>query len=241
MAVKDPDDVILAIFRHDSVKNERKSAEAGRPIFDDIELCELRYPGSKNTGVYPALGFARWVIDPETGEQVKQTYAERFSRQYQQFKRHSAQTKAGTPLTFATFLTEARRAELRAQNVYTMEQLAAIDGQELKNLGPSGREYKNQAVQFLEEAAVGAPNTKLAAELEALRAKNDVLESDLKLLQEAASRKADEADDDFNTMSNEQLRSFIEANTGHAPKGLLNRKTLMRMARDCSPENTEAA
>ena len=32
----------------------------------------------------------------------------------------------------------------RALNLYTVEQLAAIDGQELKNLGPGGRELKNQ-------------------------------------------------------------------------------------------------
>ena len=56
------------------------------------------------------------------------TYAERFARQYQQFKAQAAQTKSGTPLEYAPFLTEARRAELRALNIYTVEALAAIDG-----------------------------------------------------------------------------------------------------------------
>ena len=240
MAVKDPDDSVIAIFRNDSIKNERKSVEAGRPIFEDIELCELRYPGSRNTGVFPATGFARWVQDPVTGEQVKQSYAERFARQYQQFKRQSVQTKSGTPLTFMASLTEARRAELRAQNVYTVEQLANIDGQELKNLGPNGREYKNKAQEFLAESDAAAPNTQLMAELEALRARNEVMENDLKMLKDVAS-KADAAEDEFTGMSIEQLRAYITTNTGHEPKGLLNRKTLMRMARDCAPEKTEAA
>ena len=50
------------------------------------------------------------------------------------------------------FLTEARRAELRAQNIYTIEALAAIDGLELKNLGMDGRDLKNKAMEYLEES-----------------------------------------------------------------------------------------
>ena len=114
------------------------------------EIVELHYPGSRNWSAHPATSFSHWAIDPATGEQVKVTYAERFSRQYRQFKAHATQTKSGTPLTFATFLTEARRAELRAQNIYTVEALAAIDGQELKNLGPGGREMKNAAMEYIE-------------------------------------------------------------------------------------------
>ncbi len=108
--------------------------------------------------MFPATAFSHWEIDPQTGEQAKVTYAERFQRQYQQFKAHATQTKSGTPLAYAPFLTEARRAELRAQNIYTVEALAAIDGQELKNLGPGGRELKNAAMEYIEEAKARAPN-----------------------------------------------------------------------------------
>jgi hypothetical protein len=95
--------------------------------------------------VLPATSVSHWAIDPATGGQIKVTYAERFRRQYQQFKALTAQTKSGTPLTHAPFLTEGRRAEMRALNIYTVEQLAAIDGQELKNIGTGGRELKNAA------------------------------------------------------------------------------------------------
>ena len=50
MATKDPDDSVVAIFKDFAVKNEAKSAQAGRPIFDDMEIVELRYPVLK-TGV----------------------------------------------------------------------------------------------------------------------------------------------------------------------------------------------
>ena len=155
-------------------------------------------------------------------------YAERFQRQYQQFKLHAAQTKSGTPLTHAPFLTEARRAEMRAQNIYTVEALAAIDGQELKNLGQGGRDLKNAAMEFLEEAKLGAPNSALVAELEALRAKNQAMEEDINIMKMSARPVTNEYDD----MDTEALKAFIAAKTGIAPQGNVARKTLVRMAKD---------
>lgn len=224
MPARDPDDAIVALFKHIAVKNEAKTLAAGRPIFDDVEVCEIHIPGSKNSGVYPALAFCRWVDDPLTGEQSKQTYAERFSRQYQQFKAQAVQTKSGTPLANAPFLTEARRAELRAQNIYIIEQLAAIDGQELKNLGPGGREMKNKAIEFIDEGLKTAPNLQLQAELDSLRARNQLLEEDNERIKSLVPS------DEFDDMSMEQLREFIKANTGHEPQGNLNRKALLRLA-----------
>jgi hypothetical protein len=239
MAPRDPDDSVLAVFKDMAVKNESKSAAANRPIYDDMEIVELRFPGSKNWGAYPATAFSHWGVDPETGDQIKITYAERFKRQYQQFKAKSVQTKAGTPLDYAPFLTEARRAELRAQNIYTVEALAAIDGQELKNLGPLGRELKNSAMDYIAESQTGAVNSQMQAELEALRAKYQAMEEQVAALQAGDTKNAGE--DEFDGMSLEQLRDFITSHTGVAPKGALNRKTLARMARDAAPEKANAA
>ena len=152
--------------------------EAGRPIFDDVEHCFITAPGSQDIKVFPANAFARWVGNPFGGGQTKQSYAERFSHQYQQFKAHVAQTKSGTPLEHAPFLSEARRAELKAQNVYTVEALADIEGNELKNLGPGGREMKNQAMAYIAESKLAAPTKQMLAELETLRIRNAILEED---------------------------------------------------------------
>lgn len=227
--IRDPDASIVALFKHTAVKNDAKSADAGRPIYDDREVCELRYPGSRNVGVYPATAFSHWGTDPDTGEQMKITYAERFHRQYQQFKAQATQTKSGTPLMYAAFLTEARKAELRAQNLYTVEALAEIDGIELKNLGMGGRELKNKALEYLEGAKLASVDTKLAAEIEALRARNAILEEDAKTLKERR-----DAEGEFAEMSIEQLRDFVKTNSGQEPiaAATMNRKTLLRLAQN---------
>ena len=233
--LRHPDDALVATFRNMALKNEARSSAEGRPIFEDIEVVEIRIPGSRNWTPYPAAAHSHWEVNPFTGEQTSRTYAERFPRQYAQFKAQMQQTKTGTPLDHAPFLSEGKRAELRAQNIYTVEQLALIDGQELKNLGPHGRDFKNQATDYIDRSKSNAPNTQLAEELEALRARNAVLEEDNKIKQE---RRAAEgaADSEFDAMSLDELRAYIEANTGKAPMGSLNRKNLTRMAENSRPE-----
>ena len=233
------DDKLVVTFRNHAVKNDARSAQEGRPIYDDIEVCDMRMPGARNTApVAPALEFSHWDIDPITQAIVgRVTYAERFSKQYQQFKARQTQTMHGTPLTEVAFLTEAKRAELRAQNIYTVEQLAHIDGQELKNLGIDGRNWKNRATEYLEEAKVKAPSTQMLVELEALRARNAVLEED----NETMKKRAQSDEGDFFGMSDDALRDYIKTITGQSPKGDLPRKILVRMATDVKPGNNKAA
>jgi hypothetical protein len=231
---RDPDAALVALFKHHAEINRAKSATAGRPVYDDVEVVEIRRAGSRDFGVYPATSFCDWVTDPETGEPRRRTYAERFARQYRQFKEQTAQTKSGTPLTHVPFLTEARRAELRALNIYTLEALAHIDGQELKNLGPYGRELKNKAEEYIAEASRGAPSIQLQAELEALRARNQALEQDNQALKT-------ETGDDLGEMTDEQLKAYITTNSGVEPQGNLNRKTLLRMAASTGPAKQMAA
>jgi hypothetical protein len=223
-----PDDRgVIATWRNDVVKNPKKSAEAGRPIFDDVELVEMRHPGSKDTSVHPAWEGSHWGEDPLTGEYRRITFAERFAKQYQQFKAHHQQTKSGTPLDYLPFLTAAKVAELRALNIYTAEALSLIDGSDLKNLGPGGREMKNQAVAFLESSSDMAKVTKLEAELEAVRARNQVLEDDLK-----SQPAYKEPPSEFDGMTDEQIKEHIKALTGTTPRGNPSRRTLIRMAQE---------
>src|SRR5215469_8118321 len=108
MPPRDPDDNLVVIFKIMPLQNEKLTLEAGRPIFDDVEVCEIRTPGSKDLKVFPATAVSHWVEDPFTGTQTKLSYAERFAHQYRQFKAKSQQTTSGTPLDYALFLSEGK-------------------------------------------------------------------------------------------------------------------------------------
>jgi hypothetical protein len=233
---RDPDDNLVVTFKYAAMENAAKSLVEGRAQFEDVEICEIRAPGMRDVKVFPAHFFSKWITDPFTGGQRQITYAERFKHQYRQFTENAAQTKVGTPLDYAKFLTDARRAELRAMNVYTIEALAAIEGAELKNIGMGGRDMKNQAIALIEETKKGAVNKQMEVELEALRARNVILEEDVATLRSLKAK----AEAEFAEMSDTQLKEFIASHTGHTPLGNPNRKTLIRMAIEARPNQTSA-
>jgi hypothetical protein len=54
---RDPDNALVALFKHHAIENIAKSKEAGRPIFDDVEYVEIRawlktsdFPGNGDIG-----------------------------------------------------------------------------------------------------------------------------------------------------------------------------------------------
>lgn len=158
------------VFKMLSTMNEPESRKAGRPIYDDQEVVEIRFSGNKQTvGVFPAHEQCEWGTDPVTSERVRLTYAQKFNDQYKKFKAGEAQAAHGTPLEELTFLTQGKRLELKALNIYTVEALAALDGNNLRMLGMGGRELKTQAQFYLDSAARNHDAGSLAAEVATLR------------------------------------------------------------------------
>lgn len=150
-------------FFPEAVLNHAKSEKAGRPIFDDIELIRFQFAGdTKRICVFPAN-----ETDPnatrEAGYPI--SYAEAYPEQYKKFKAQEQQTVSGTPISEAPFLTEGKRRELRALNIHSIEALAAVDGPSMKSLGIGGREWKNQAVAYLQKAKGSADVTGMAAQI----------------------------------------------------------------------------
>lgn len=210
----DNEKLVVPQFKVKAVQNAAKSQKQGRPIFDDLEVVEVRYAGNRNTvSVFPAHAFARWVMD-DGGNQVKQTYAERWPEQYKRFKAKQQQVADGTPIDELSFLTAARRSELKALSIYTAEALAALDGQNLKNLGQGGRDLKNQAQAYIDNARGTADVVAMAAQIEAL--KRTVMEL--------------QGQSPFKDWEPDQIKDWIEQNTGERPKGNPNHATLVKRA-----------
>jgi hypothetical protein len=224
-------DMLVVTFRHDKVKNEAASKAKGRPIFDDMEQCVIRAAGDRNTvKVFPAHAFSHWITGQD-GDQIQQTYAERFSSQYRRFKENATQVQEGTPVSELPFLTEAKRSELRALNIFTAESLAALDGANLKALGQGGRDLKNQAQAYIDAASDSSVVVRLAAENEALKqqlAAMGVSREGLDVVEPPAPDDEDVVD--FDTWADDDLKEYIAQQTGAKPRGNPSHETLVRMA-----------
>lgn len=226
--MKTDETLLVPVFKTHSSYNAAKSSKSGRPIYDDIEVCEIRQAGNKNTvGVFPAHEVWRWQDTPEGGREPV-TYAMRYPDQYKRFKAGAAQAKSGTPLEEAPFLTQGKRLELKALNIHTVEALAGLDGQPLKNLGQDGRSLKNQATAFLESASATADVTRYADENAKLKERIAALEG-----QKSEPKRKESAFDD---MSDDDIKEWIAERTGSKPRGNPNRDTLVSMAEDLEKE-----
>jgi hypothetical protein len=218
--------LVTPVFKTMAVQNDAKSKAAGRPIFDDVEMVEVRIAGDRHFNpCFPAHSF--WQRD-EHGYEI--TYAMRWPEQYRRFKENSAQSASGTPLEELPFLTQAKRSELKALSIYTAEALSALDGRNLKTLGIGGRELKDQATAYLAKAAGSADVVRLAAQNADMQAQIETLRQQLLASQKPAET-AEPSDDD--------LKARIKELTGAAPRGTPSRETLERMVAEA--EQSEAA
>lgn len=147
-----------------AVMNQFKSAQEGRPIFDEKEYVRIIIPGDKNT-----------VIDTEATRVEKEL---RFPEQYARFKKNQEQSLSGTPLEVWPQMTVGMVAELKAMNVFTVEQLAELpDNLAQRIMG--AHMWRKKAQAFLDAAAGDAKNSQLAMELEKRDAQIAALQNQL--------------------------------------------------------------
>ena len=208
-------------------ENHRKSKEAGRPIFEDVEMVSIMAPGNRLTErTAPAH-----EIHYNGNISEQQTYAERFAEAYEAFKRGVEEQLIGTPLSEMTCFTPAQIAEMRAKNVRTVEQLAGMSDTNIRKMGPNFRANVDAAREYLVKSS---DNSTMAAEIEALRKKVAELTSGAPVPEPAA-------EDEFASYAKEDLKNMIQDAGGKVPPGNASRDTLIKALREIAAEKEEAA
>lgn len=228
--------LVTPVFKTVAIQNMAKSREAARPIYDDVEMVEIRLAADPlYKPAYPAHSFWRNING------IPHTYAMRWPEQYKRFKDGGVQAVSGTPLEELPFLTAAKRSELKALSIYTAETLAAIDGQNMKRLGIGGRELSAQAKAYLDNASGSADFTRLAKDNAELREEMQRMQEELRRLQvgapviESAAPEPD-APTGYEDWTVDELKAFIADRTGKRPVGNPSRETLVRMASEMMAE-----
>jgi hypothetical protein len=209
-----PQGSVNARFYLHTTRNEAKSKEANRPIYDEMEVCELSYPGNKtSTHVAPATAVCEWAeTSDEYGVSREEiTYAMKYNDQYMKFKSGDVASMGGTPLEELTFLSVSKRLELKALKVHSAEALAGLDGNALKMLGQGGRDMKVQAQAYLDSAMKNASATELKEALLTRDDKITKLEAALKELSGDKKKpaKSETKASEFDTFENADIINWI--------------------------------
>lgn len=216
-----PDDTLWVEFYTEAVEHPNKSLEAGRPIFEDREFVKIKFPAD-NKRVHTAPAHEMHYV---SHMKTQMTYAKRFPKHYAVFKEENADFVVGTTLDAAPFLTPAKRAELRAQNVRTVEQLANLPDSALRKLGMGARDMVEQAQAFLKAADSTSEIADLRRQLAALQAQ---------MAAPAASQGA------FADLEREDLFNMA-VDAGLSPRANASRESLEAMLTEAAQKKMEAA
>jgi hypothetical protein len=172
------DDGAVLRFQHKPRKNNFLSEQKGVPIFDTGLYVEVITPGSSESQpeFLVELTFSEEAgLNPDNSRKTK-TYDPhwtRFKTQIADFKSKSGATLvSGMPLSEWAQIDAGTVATLRAQNIVTVEQLAALQDNHLQNLGTGGRTLREQAKQFLQSRTFGLPSAQAANRITELEQEN---------------------------------------------------------------------
>lgn len=150
-AQAEADKHLRVAFHMVAVHHKAKSEAEGRPIFVDVPHITIITPGSRDTFVGEAT----------------ENYQRRFPRQWAAFLSKSSQDVEGTPLTEVTWLTLSQVAEMKASNIFTVEQLANLtDANAQKIMGNFA--IRDKAKRWLDASKGESVYTKLEQRISAL-------------------------------------------------------------------------
>lgn len=148
------DEKLLVMFRPGSVENKARTAQMGYPQFDDKDFIIIMAPGEK---------------DPIHEGPVRDADKSRFRLAWEAYKANREQPSHGLPIDQWPLITAARVSELKASGVPTVEALANVDDERLRNLGMGARELRQKAIDFLAAAKSTAPLAQMREEIESLK------------------------------------------------------------------------
>lgn len=140
--LSNPDSRLHVVFRRDTIQNNFRSAQEGRPVFDEFDFIRISVPGDTTT-----------VIDRIANEDDKA----RFPLHWAHYQNTRGEGElAGTPLTSWAILSKSQVEELRALKFMTVESIATASDSQLQRIGMiagmAPHAFRDRAMRYLKAA-----------------------------------------------------------------------------------------
>lgn len=169
-------DKMVVMFYNKPMHNPQKSAEAGRPIYDDKVFVRIHPPGERLN-----------IIDrPAEGQHQR-----KYPVQWAQFQQQKQQIPEGTPIDMLYPEHPSIGASLRAYGIHTIEQCAELSANAIENLHMGGQKYVNAAQAYLKAAHKGVHATEFRKTIEDLEQKNKILARQVEQLKASLDKMVD--------------------------------------------------
>lgn len=154
---------LLVRFFMKPKQDNSATAEQGRPIFKDVEYCEIRVRGNR---------------DPQACRPATYADKKRFPRHYEAFKQRVEMPEEGTPLAEWPQISRSQVEELSFVSIKTVEQLAEVSDTHISKV-QGGYNLKQKATEWLSSVhdvtKLAKTNREQAAQIEELKEQMAVL------------------------------------------------------------------
>jgi hypothetical protein len=145
------DQSMLCIFYRRAVHNEIKSAQAGTPIYENVDYVRIQQPGETSQ-----------IVDRPAQDNDRR----RWPAQWQAYAAGKDQVADGTPLGLLFPRHPAQVSMLQALGIMTVQHLANASETAIAAIGMHGRDYVNYAQKYLSKGADGAVFHQMQRDLE---------------------------------------------------------------------------
>jgi hypothetical protein len=153
-------DKLLVFFHKHAIQNPTKSAQAGRPIFDEKDFVRIQHPGERD-----------YIDRPITPADIQ-----RWPDKWRSYVEQNTQQVNGTPIDLLFPRHPSVAANVRSAGFHTVEQLAEATSYGMSSLGMSAQDYVNAAQKYLDIAKRGVDHHQMKQALDERDQKIKMLE-----------------------------------------------------------------
>ena len=187
---------MIVFFYTRPTHNPAKSAEAGRPIYEDQTFVRIAPPGERlNIVERPA----------------NQSDTRRWPMQWAQFKENKEQTAEGTPIDLLYPDQPSIGAMLKANGVHTIEQCAELSANAIESVGMGSQRYVNAAANYLKMSSKGVDAAQYRRESEEKDRQIATLVNTVETLKDTVAQLRENAGQ---TVDLNQVKALIAAQQG---------------------------
>jgi hypothetical protein len=172
------DRALLVKFFTAPLKNEERSTEEGRPIFDDVDMIEIRVRGTKDNIVQ---------------RPVRADDKQRFRDAWRAHQDGEKAVQSGTPLAQWPVMSTSQVEEMKYLGFVTVEQIAEANDGVVSGIAGL-QTLKNKAKAFIEFSKGAAPIEQLQNKLAESANETETLRRQLAETQAALSKLVARAD-----------------------------------------------
>ena len=160
-------------------KNEAKTLEAGRPVFDEVIYCRFTNPDGDRVFEVNKAFRENFLVNKQPANKEREQECQTLRDALERFERDGEEVVSGFPVREWAMASRTEIASLEAMGIRTLEEIVAMDDAACKHAGIP-LPLRDKAKEYLEAGVdAGKAASKLAKLAEDLRAANETI-SDLK-------------------------------------------------------------